>query len=324
MVPFLESLKKVEMKNLALNNWLVALDKTEMDYHIIKHVHFWEELLKPNHISYVHIRKESENWEDLDNAHFYKMIQKERELDQKWVELMHERIRSNGTDTSFDIKIKYGNSFDRVLEICHEDDIDLVIAGKKQTSESAGTLTEEFARRLSASFLLIPESANSSCSTIIVASDFSDYASYAMSYAAQVAANAKNAISLHAANVYSVPNGYHYIGKPYEEFAEDMHKFAQQKMDKEISSLKLTNIIPHFHLKTENHIAKHIFEMANECNADLVIVGAKGATETAYNLIGSTAAKLLKFVDKAPLLIIKKKGETYSFLKALGQIIEPK
>lgn len=312
------------MKNLALNNWLVALDKTEMDYHIIKHVHFWEKLLKPNHITYVHIRKESENWEDLDNTHFTKMIQKERDLDHKWVELMQERIHSNGTDTAFDIKIKYGNSFDRVLEICHEDDIDLVIAGKKQATESAGTLTEEFARRLPASFLLIPESASSSCSSILVASDFSDYSSYAISYAAQVAANANNTIAIHAANVYSVPTGYHYIGKSYEEFAEDMHKFAQKKLNNQLSDLKLVDVKPHFHLKKESHSAKHIFDIANDCEADLVIVGAKGATETAYNLIGGTAARMLRFVDKAPLLIIKKKGETYSLLKALGQIIEPK
>jgi nucleotide-binding universal stress UspA family protein len=312
------------MKNLALNNWLVALDKTEMDYHIIKHVHFWEKLLKPNHITYVHIRKESENWEDLDSTQFTKMIQKERDLDHKWVELMHERIRSNGTDTGFDVKIKYGNSFDRVLEICHEDDIDLVIAGKKQSTESAGTLTEEFARRLPTSFLLIPESANSSCSSILVASDFSDYSSYAINYAAQVAANANNTIALHAANVYSVPTGYHYIGKTYEEFAEDMHKVAAKKLNNQLSSLKLVDVEPHFHLKKENHTAKHLFEIANDCKADLVVLGAKGATETAYNLIGSTAARMLRFVGKAPLLIIKKKGETYSLLKALGQIIEPK
>lgn len=312
------------MKNLELNNWLVALDKTEMDYHIIEHVHFWEKMLKPKHITFVHIRKESENWDDLDNTHFNKMVQKERDLDQKWVELLQERVKSNGTDTPFDIKIKYGNSFDKVLEICHESNIDLVVAGKKQASESAGTLTEEFARRLPTSFLLIPETAKSSCSSILVASDFSDYSSFALNYASNVINSCSEKVQLHTANVYSVPTGYHYIGKTYDESAEDMRKFAERKMEKQLSSLKLGDVTSHFHLKKESHNAKHIFEMANECNTDLIIVGAKGATETAYSLIGSTAARMLRFVGKAPLLIVKKKGESYSFLKALGQIIEPK
>jgi|AntRauMFilla1563_2_1112583.scaffolds.fasta_scaffold02407_5 nucleotide-binding universal stress UspA family protein len=311
------------MKNLELNTWLVALDKTEMDYNIIKHVHFWEKILKPKHITFVHIRKESENWDSGDNTHFNKMVKKERELDHKWIELMNERIKSNGADTPFDVKVNYGNSFDRVLEICHKDKINLVIAGKKQKSESAGTLSEEFARRLPASFLLIPENAQSKCDNIMIASDFSDYSSYAISYAANLVSTMPNKIQLHIANVYSVPTGYHYIGKTFEECGYDMQKHAQNKMDRQLKTLNLNDIMVHFHLKKESHSAKHIFDMSNECNADLVVFGAKGATETAYNLIGSTASRMLRFVGKAPLLIIKKPGESYSFLKALGQIIEP-
>ena len=58
-------------------------------------------------------------------------------------------------------------------------------------------------------------------------------------------------------------------------------------------------------------------EMALRSEADLIVIGARGKTDAATVILGSTTEKLLAVDKGTPLMVIKKKGQTLGFLDAL-------
>jgi len=62
--------------------------------------------------------------------------------------------------------------------------------------------------------------------------------------------------------------------------------------------------------------AEKVLEIVNADLADLVVIGSRGRTKTAYFLIGSTAEKIL-WTLSVPVMIVKKKGSNYGVIEAL-------
>lgn len=308
------------MKSIQLKKWLVALDRSEMDQRIIQNVKFWARLLKPEHIDIIHVQLKQSDLEDLDQHLFEKIIENDREDNKRWEQELSNAFK----DLKLNIKVRthYGNSLIELKTISAQENYDLVVCGKKQSTPSTEQLTESLAKEIQASFLLIPETALPQCKKILVPTDCSNHASLALQTAKQIK-EAKPDTKITVTRIYEVPSGYHYIGHSFEEASYNMAQNAQKKVHTQLEKLGMKADELKVELKTQHSNAEHIQKIACDGYADLIIAGSKGITASAHMLMGTTASRMMRHVGRAPLLIIKKKGETLDFLGALGKLMNP-
>jgi nucleotide-binding universal stress UspA family protein len=291
-----------------------------MDHRLISAVKYWSDIIKPASISFVYVRKEDEAWQGVDNTIFNQMLKNERENDKKWIDQIKSTVSSFSMAT--DVITTYGSSLEKIISLVVENNFDLVIAGKKQSTSSTGELTIDLAKRIPSSFMLVPETAVNKCENIIVPTDSSSYVNLAINIANQIKQNATKA-EIIPANIYSVPTGYRYLGADYDEISLKMKTLAQEKVRKQFDKLNVPCKEAICRLSEQQSNAAHLQQIATDIQGDLIIVGSKGMSNSAHVLMGSTTAKMMRFMGRAPLLILKKKGETYDLLNAFLEILDP-
>ncbi len=152
--------------------------------------------------------------------------------------------------------------------------------------------------------------------TIIVPIDFSEYSEYALN-AASILAKKYNAeiLALHMLELATV----HAYGKETQnehmEKAVYYIKLAEKKfeefLDKDyLQGIPVTKIVRHFKVFSE------LGEVAAENNADLIVMGSKGASGLNEFFIGSNTEKVVRHSD-IPVLVIKTKPIDWDIKKVV-------
>lgn len=129
--------------------------------------------------------------------------------------------------------------------------------------------------------------------TIIIPIDFSENADIALNYAAEFAKK-QNALLI-VLHCYSV--NYPNAETPYsiiEEIKSDAHKKALFELNNAWLKLAGANAIEHSLIALEGDPKHVILDLAKEKNADLIIMGTKGAGSVLNQIFGSTAAKIIE------------------------------
>jgi nucleotide-binding universal stress UspA family protein len=218
-----------------------------------------------------------------------------------------------------DCEVKYGIAegalIEQLLKKIVQKDIDLVIAGKKCEDRRSSSLAEKLCRKAPCSVLLLPDNAQPKISNIVVPVDFSQHAENAMDVASAFAAAAdiKEIAALH---MYTVPLGYHKIGKSYEEFADIMKNNAIESYEEFIKRCQLKGVkaVPQFIL--EKKVVRGIQDAVIKIKPDLLVIGARGRRGNSGILLGSVTERLIWVLD-IPILAAKNKNEGMSILEAL-------
>lgn len=147
--------------------------------------------------------------------------------------------------------------------------------------------------------------------TILVPTDFSDHALYALKVAASIAKKINAKIMLvHLCSLSSSEFAESYYYKEYFE----LHKTqTEKKLDKLLNLDFLTE------LKVSKHFAldrtmQGLFDDDKYRDVDLIVIGSHG--KSGYNkvFIGSNTEKIIRMAD-APVLTIKKETEHFSIRK---------
>ena len=212
--------------------------------------------------------------------------------------------------------VKDGQPAKRILSLVKDSDIDLVLAGKKRTLEGTGVLVQRLARRADCSLLIIPEGSSPSMERLLVPSDFSENSKLALQTALSIAEKNSPDIQLIVQNVYSVPAGYHYTGKSYEEFSEVMKKHAKRDYKKFVKDLDIRKVKVKdvYSLDNNENKMSDIYEKAKEIKADGIVIGAKGRTAATALFLGSIAERAIQMNEKFPLLVVRPKGQNAGFM----------
>ena len=212
--------------------------------------------------------------------------------------------------------VKDGQPAKRILSMVKDSDIDLVLAGKKRTLEGTGVLVQRLARRADCSLLIIPEGSTPSMEKLLVPSDFSENSKLALETALAIAERNSPNIQLIVQNVYSVPAGYHYTGKSYDEFAEVMKKHAKRDYKKFVKDLNSVNVKVKdvYSLDNNENKMSDIYDKAKEIKADGIVIGAKGRTAATALFLGSIAERAIQMNEKFPLLVVRPKGQNAGFM----------
>lgn len=137
---------------------------------------------------------------------------------------------------------------------------------------------------------------------IIVPIDFSEYSEYALETAAYFAK--KYNVEILALHMLELSNAVLTTADGYQENASIFYiKLAETKFEKLLEldflkDVKVTPIIKHFKIFSE------VNDVAQEHDADLIIMGSHGASGLKELFIGSNTEKVVRYSD-VPVLIIK-------------------
>jgi nucleotide-binding universal stress UspA family protein len=304
---------------------IVGLDLTAMDETLIKYASFVARSSSAEEIRFVNVIKEiqvpSQVLKDFPDLISNALEEREKQLHQE-VEKYFEPV--DGVKTM--VRVVKGYPTKKLLKEAHEKSADLIIVGRKKELPGSGVKTHRIARRASCSVLFVPEGFQAEkLQRILVPSDFSKNSRHALEQAIDIAQKNETTdhkIEIVCQNVYTVPVGYHYTGKSFEEFAQIMEKNAAKDYKKFIKKIDFNGIQvkPEYSLDDNDDPVEDIHMKAAETKADLIVIGAKGQTATVAIFIGSMAERLIKHDFNQPLLMVRPKGKNAGFLDYLMEL----
>jgi nucleotide-binding universal stress UspA family protein len=199
---------------------------------------------------------------------------------------------------------------------------DLVCIGldSQKDSDPLSDSAVNILRKAPCSTLLIPLGAEPHYERILVPVDFSEHSREALDMAAEIATSSPGA-AIEVLHAYGVPLGYHKAGRTYDEFASIMRRYAERQWDEILPMLNFRGIPWTIRFVLSNKVPKTILEVAEEIDAQLIVMASHGRTRPAAVLLGH-AADSVASKTKRPLFCVKKKGEVVNFLHATLQLFE--
>lgn len=300
---------------------IVCLDQSEMDKTLVKFAAFIAKSNQSKKIYFTNIIRNLSIPKDV-LSEFPNLINnmvEERKSQMKQVvkENLDPDLKIN---TSF--VVREGQLSKKILKLASEKSADIILVGKKTTISGSGVITQRLARRASCSLLIVPENSSPKVKKILVPSDFSDYSRDALEEAIEITEKNGGKSDIICQNVYSVPSGYHFTGKTYEEFSEIMLMHAEVNYKKFIRKIdtKGHKIKPLYTKDEDDDPVVDIINKAEEIDANLIIIGAKGRTAATALFIGSLAERLIQVNNKVPLLVTRPKGKNAGIIEYILEI----
>lgn len=219
------------------------------------------------------------------------------------------------------VHIKEGAPSKAILKFVEKNDIDLIIMGRHKDFIGGGVLSNRLARRAACSLFIIPEGVEPSTHLLHVPCDFSEHSKIAMQEAIKVARKYPE-VKIICQNVFTVPGGYHYSGKTYEEFSEVMKKNAEKDYERFMSEIDHEGIDMNvvYSLDTNDNPVTDIIDFAHENQPGAIFIGVKGRTSTTALFIGSRAEQLIQYNNDIPMMVVRPKGKNAGLLDLIREI----
>lgn len=250
------------------------------------------------------------------------------EIKEKTIEERKSQLRNLAKSTLppslFEISefhVKEGAPSKAILRFVEKRKIDLIMMGRHKDFIGGGILSNRLARRAECSIFIVPEEAQMNLKLLHVPCDFSEHSKIAMEEAVKIARK-YDGMKIICQNVYTVPGGYHYSGKTYEEFAEIMKENAKKEyahfmagIDHEGIELKVV-----YSLDTNDNPVTDIIDFAHEHKPSAIIIGVKGRTATTALFIGSRAEQLIQYNSDIPMMVVRPKGRNSGIMDLLKEI----
>lgn len=236
-------------------------------------------------------------------------------VDETARERMMDAIRRSGFESAFplELDVSAGTPLTEIVRRAIQKNVDLLIIGRRQGE--AIVLPDRILRKSPCSVLAVPATAQPAVSRILVPVDMSRHSKEAVEHGIGFAA-ALRLPSIHCFHAYSVPIGYHKLGKTYEEFAEIMRRNAIEEFAEMMRTIDTRGVHVESTFRLHAKPSAAIREAIKSFGSDLVIMGARGRTPGGAILLGSITEKVFRSTS-VPMLAVRRRGETLSALKAI-------
>lgn len=304
-----------------LKKLIVCLDQTEMDDTLVRFASFIASVNQTKKIYFTNVIRNlqipKEVLEEFPNL-IDNMVEERKTQMQEVVK----RSFGRNEDVEFAFVVKEGQLSKKILKLAHEKSVDMIIVGRKVSLPGTGVVSQRLARRASCSLLIIPENSIPNIKTLLVPSDFSDYSKDALEEAIMIVEKYGGKAEIVVQNVFTIPSGYHFTGKSYEEFTSIMLMHAEINYKKFIRKIdvKKVKITPVYTQDDDDDPVEEIIAKAKDIKADAIIIGAKGRTAATALFIGSMAERLIQLNDTFPLLVTRPKGKNAGILDYILEI----
>ena len=304
----------------SFNKILVALDHTDLDKELVEAASFISTLAHTTDVYFINVVKDLNIPKSI-KKEFPDMLSnavQERTMDIEKV--IKEVFKNKHAKTH--IEIKSGNPTRAILKYSIQKKIDLILVGRKKKRKEGGTLINRLARKAACSLLIIPVDYTKQVKKILVPIDFSAYSVEALKQAIDLAVPNLPQVKIYTQNVFQVPNGYHYTGKSFKDFAKIMRDNAEKDYNALMHDIdtKGVNIEPVYTLDRSDNIIAKIYSTGLRLDVDAIVVGAKGRTDTTALFIGSSAEKLIHIDSTIPLMVVRPKGKRAGIIELLKDI----
>ncbi len=295
---------------------LVALDLTEMDETLIAYTAYLNTIFDIEKLYFIHVAKSLELPKRLLEKYPNLMAPADESIEGVIRGKVDKHYKGN-KKVEIKIEVREGNAEDKIMRLSDIKEVDLIVMGRKHNLKGSGLLPNRIARIGHCSLLTVPENANIKINKIMVPVDFSKNSQFAVDQGKLIAEKTKAELVIQ--NTYSVPSGYHTIGKSYEEFAKIMKEHAKEDAVEFLKNCKVDEkkATLLFSLDDDNEPSNKIHAEAINHNADLIIIASRGRTGLANILLGSVADKILQLKNRVPILVVKNKKHNLGFLDAL-------
>ncbi|MEO1096781.1 MAG: universal stress protein [Bacteroidota bacterium] len=304
-------------------NILVGLDTSALDASLVRYAAFLSDHSSAEKVNFVNlvrnlsipsdVRKEFPHMEE--NA----ILERKQDIEKTVAENFKPE---KNVDISFTVE---KGQPPRMLELADKFDADVIIVGQKKTLPGQAGTTMRLARRAICNLLIVPEiqkEVTPEAEKLMVPVDFSSYSKLALEQAIDFATKTPTVKTIVCQNVYSVPAGYHYTGKSFEEFGEVMKKNAKENFKKFINEINTKDykIEESYSLDVNDNLASDIYDLADEIHPDFIFIGAKGRTAAAALFLGSLAEKMVNDKMNHPLLITRYKGKSAGLIETFREL----
>lgn len=300
---------------------IVCLDQSDLDDTLVRFASFIAAVNQTKKIYFTNVIRNlqipKEVLEEFPNL-IDNMVEERKAQMQEVVK----RSFGKNDDVEFAFVVKEGQLSKKILKLAHEKSVDMIIVGRKETLPGTGVVSQRLARRASCSLLIIPENSVPNIKTLLVPSDFSDYSKDALEEAIMIVEKYGGKAEIVVQNVFTIPSGYHFTGKSYEEFTSIMLMHAEINYKKFIRKIdvKKVKITPVYTQDDDDDPVEEIIAKAKDIKADAIIIGAKGRTAATALFIGSMAERLIQLNDTFPLLVTRPKGKNAGILDYILEI----
>lgn len=299
---------------------IVCLDQSPLDQILINYTLFLTKVNSINKIYFVSVIKNLSIPKEILDI-FPDLMEKMIGERLKCMEQKVQNHEKEFKNTKLSFLVKEGTLSKKILKLAEEKSADLILIGRKVNLPGTGVASSRLARRANCALLIIPEGTQPKISNLLVPSDFSDYSKDALEDSIMISKSLGNK-EVFCQNVFSIPSGYHFTGKTFDEFKQIIQVHAEVNFKKFIRKIdsKGIKISPIYSLDDKDDPVQEILSKAHEIKADLLVIGAKGKTAATALFIGSMAERLIQFNKTIPLLVTRPKGKNGGILEYILEI----
>jgi nucleotide-binding universal stress UspA family protein len=282
----------------SLKNWMVALDLSDHDDHLIQYTHQLALTLVPDEIVFVHIMPRVEIPE-----RFISHPKPQREEIKKEIEAkVYKVFRQQAFVTC---EVHAGTPYFDLWRESHLHQTDLLILGEKNIEKGRKIVPENFVRKSFCSVLFVPK-VTGPIKKIWVPVDFSDNSKDAIDLSVEIHKIIRGTtVVLH--HVFETPSLSLIEKSMRDEYVSYFEESAKAKLSELVKARKLTGIeyaSTHWvYVKPSDHIK----EAAEEADASLIIMGSGGKNRFSSWMLGSNTSEMIQLEKNIPLLILKER-----------------
>lgn len=295
--------------------WLIGLDFTDMDAPLMRYVATLARLLEPTDVYFVHVEPDFEK-PDYFPSEFAHTIPT---IDEGQKATARTEVESffRYENATVHVEIIEGKPFETLVHWASVKKIDLMVMGRKPSTDGDGILPHRLSRKLPCSVMFIPPDFKS-LERVLVPVDFSKHSLLALQSAMQLQ-RLHTHLEVKCLHIYEIPTGYSKSGKSREEFGQIMLENAKMGYDRFLQRAHLSGIDCVYRLK-EQTAAQMILSEAENQKASMIVLGSKGQTDSAVLFLGSVTEKLLSRNTHFPVWVVKMKDENIDLLKAIEMV----
>lgn len=287
---------------------MVGLDLSETDACLVRYAAMLSRLTRPEKVYFIHVTGDLHLPAAVRAEHQQALEQFALAIRSRMRETVHAYFHGH-PHTETVCEVAAGHPLEELRHQAQQQDIDLILVGKKGGEQDTSTLPVKLVRKAPCSVLIVPSDMSPQVTRMLVPVDFSGPAADAMEVALRVG-RAMGVTSVLCQHVYAIPMWYPGpgSGKTYERFAADMKWHVQQAYQAFLARFDLHDLAVQSVLTLHTKPAEAIKEVAKTHGVDLIVMGARGKSTVAAVLLGSVVEKVIR-TTHLPLLVVKRHGE---------------
>lgn len=286
-----------------IKNILVCLDLTEIDDSLIDYAAFIADSFEADNVTFLHViqaydlrKKSSRSFPDMETS-----------LNQMVRDEINQRISDNFRQkhrTDIEVRIEDEDAAEGLLACIKDLGSDLLLLGQKQGENREARYGRKAAAEAECDILFVPENSPLLLEKVFCAVDFTEESKAAFDRALYL--NESKGASIACYYIQDITKAYFPASTP--KSADRNQSRAEKRFREFIKSFDRYPEKFSCRIETLDELtseAERIYQAAEEEDANLIIVGATGSTDTETSLLGNISESLRRMQKTIPVMIVK-------------------